>query len=88
MKITKSNHRTCDNSKNCCCYFARNNLLVNLQLNKKNVTQTERQKLAQNKSTKNAELNKPVTDQRRFESRARLKQDSKHMVLFHQRHLE
>ena len=55
---------------------------MNLQLNKKNVTQTERQKLAQNKSTKNAELNKPVTDQRRFESRARLKQDSKHSAPF------
>ena len=54
---------------------------MNLQLNK-NVTQTERQKLAQKKSTKNAELNKPVTDQRRFESRARLKQDSKHSAPF------
>ena len=53
---------------------------MNLQLNK-NVTQTERQKLAQKKSTKNAELNKPVTDQRRFESRARLKQDSKHALV-------
>ena len=73
-----------DNSKNCCCYFAKNNLFVNLQLNKKNVTQTERQKLAQNKSTKNAELNSQsqITDQRRFESRARLKQDSKHSAPF------
>ena len=59
----------------------KNNFLVNLQLNK-NVTQTERQKLAQKKLTKNAELNKPVTDQRRFESRARLEQDSKHSAPF------
>ena len=55
--------------------------LMNLQLNK-NFTQTERQKLAQKKLTKNAELNKPVTDQRRFKSRARLKQDFKHSTPF------
>ena len=55
---------------------------MNLQLNK-NVTQTERQKLAHKRNQrKNAELNKPVTDQRRFESRARLKQDSKHSAPF------
>ena len=53
----------------------------NLRQNK-NVTQTERQKLAQKKLTKNVELNELVTDQRRFESRARLEQDSKHSAPF------
>ena len=37
--------------------------LIRKPSTQQNVTQTERQKLAQKKSTKNAELNKPVTDQ-------------------------
>ena len=78
MKIFKSNQlNLVITAKIAVATSPKNNLFVNLQLNK-NVTQTERQKLAQKKSTKNAELNKPVTDQRRFESWARLKQDSKH----------
>ena len=56
--------------------------LISEPSTQQNVTQTERQKLAQKKLTKNTELNKPVTDQIRFESRARLKQDSKHSAPF------
>ena len=56
--------------------------LINEPSTEQNVTQTEMQKLAQKKSTKNAELNKPVTDQRRFKSRARFKQDSIHSAPF------
>ena len=67
-----------DNSKNCCCYFAKKQLFREPSTEQKCYSKNERQKLAQKKLTKNAELNKPVTDQRRFKSRARLEQDFKH----------
>ena len=83
MEITKSLIQVRDNSKNCCCYFAKKKQFFKRTSTEQNVTQKlKRQKLAQKKLTKNVELNKLVTDQRRFESRARLEQDSKHSAPF------
>ena len=46
------------------------------------IQKLKRQKLAQKKLMKNVELDKLVTDQGRFESRARVEQDSKHSAPF------